>query len=312
LAIFKGSRAAIIWGILLCLLWPLFSMTCSAEELEPRRWAHLPIDTNFFGAGYAYTDADIDFDPVLKIEDGRADIHTWAVKYIRTFSLLGKSSRVDLLQGYQDGRWTGLLNGVQETVTRQGLTDSLVRFAINFYGAPPLKGKAFTDYRAAMEKQTIVGAGLSIQLPTGEYMDDKLINLGTHRYTFFPQVGMVHKSGKWSMEVTAMVAFFTDNDDFFNGQKLEQEPLYIIHGHLIYFFRPQVWASASAGYDYGGISTVDGVRKDDLRQDLGWALSFGFPVGRQVGIKLVYVGTRTLESTGTDSDTFSLMVSLSF
>jgi len=301
--------ADITGGILLLLFGALFAAPSVAEELEPRRWAHLPIDTNFLGAGYAYTDADISFDPVLKIEDGKLDLHTWAVKYIRTFSLFEKSARVDLLQAYQDGRWTGLLDGVPKTVRRQGWTDTLVRFAINLYGAPPLKGKEYADYRSRVEKETIVGAGLSVQLPTGEYMEDKLINLGTNRYTFRPQVGVVRQRGKWSTELTGMVALYTDNNDFFNGRKLEQEPLYILHGHLVHTFRPGVWASASAGYDYGGRSTVDGDKKDDRKQDLGWALSFGFPVSRQLGIKLIYIGTRTLESTGIDSDTFSLGVS---
>jgi hypothetical protein len=73
-------------------------------QLEPRQWTHLPIDTNFIGAGYVYTDADIDFDPVLKIESGQMEMHTWAAKYIRTFALFEKTARIDLLQIYQKGR----------------------------------------------------------------------------------------------------------------------------------------------------------------------------------------------------------------
>ena len=55
----------------------ILALPCSAEELEPRRWTHLPIDTNFVGIGYVYTDAEITFDPLLKIEDGQAELHTW-------------------------------------------------------------------------------------------------------------------------------------------------------------------------------------------------------------------------------------------
>ena len=168
-------------------LFPLFiSSTCLAEELEPRRWTHLPINTNFIGGGFAHTDADISFDPVLKIEDGQVDLHTWLAKYIRTFSLFDKTARVELLQGYQEGRWTGLLDGVPTTVRRTGWADTRLGFAINLYGAPPLQGKEYAAYRAAIDTETIVGAGLSIQLPTGDYMDDKLINLGTNRFTFRP------------------------------------------------------------------------------------------------------------------------------
>jgi len=284
----------------LCTL--LFSAISLAEELEPRRWTHLPINTNFIGGGFAHTDADISFDPVLKIEDGQVDLHTWVAKYIRTFALFEKTARVELLQGYQEGRWTGLLDGVPTTVRRSGWADTRLGFSINLYGAPPLQGKEYAVYRAAIDTETIVGTGLSIQLPTGDYMNDKLINLGTNRFTFRPRVGVLHTRGKWSVEVTGVVELYTDNTDFFNGKELENDPLYVIHGHLIYTLRPGVWAGLSAGYDYGGRSTIDGVEKDDRKQNVGWALSFGFPVSRHLGFKLAYIGTRTQESTGIDSD----------
>jgi hypothetical protein len=297
---------------LLLILCTLCVLPCHAEELEPRRWAHLPIDTNFFGAGYAYTKADISFDPVLKIEDAKANIDTWAAKYIRTFSLFDKSARVDFLQGYQEGHWKGLLDGEPKSVRRKGWADSVIRFAINLYGAPPLKGRDFALYRAETEVETIIGAGLAVQLPTGEYMDDKLINLGTNRFTLRPQLGLVHTRGKWSTEITGLVELYSDNNDFFNGRKLEQDPLYLIHAHLVYAFRPGLWSSASAGYDYGGRTTIDGERKDDRKQDLGWALSFGFPITRQMGAKLVYIGTRSQESTGADSNSIIMSVSLNW
>jgi len=278
--------------------------TSSGEELEPRQWSHLPVNTNFVGAGYAYTEADIDFDPVLKIENAEMEMNTWAAKYTRSFALLKKMARIDILLPYQEGRWTGLLDGAPTTVKRSGFSDINLRFAINLYGSPPLQGKEYAAYRAEQEIETIIGVGLSVQLPTGAYLSDKLINLGTNRYTFRPQFGVIHKKGNWSLETTGLVALYTDNSEFVSNNKLEQEPLYIIHSHLIYTFPTGVWASASGGYDYGGRSTVAGIKKDDRRQNLAWALSFGLPVSRKMGIKISYIGIRTQESIGTDSDTF--------
>ncbi|MBW1768845.1 MAG: transporter [Deltaproteobacteria bacterium] len=283
---------------------------CLAQELEPRRWSHLPIGTNFAGGAYAYTEADISFDPVLRIEDVKMEMHTWAVKYIRTFGLFQKSARIGFTQGFQEGRWTGLLDGVPKSVKRSGLTDSVLRFAINLYGAPPLKGKEFAAYRARADVETIVGTALVVQLPTGDYMDDKLINLGTNRFTFRPQLGVVHNRGKWSMELTGAVWLYTDNDDFFNGNKLEKEPLYTFQTHLIYTFRPGLWAAASAGYGYGGESTVNGVDKNDRRENLAWALSLGYPITRQLGVKVAYLGTRTQESVGQDTDSIAVGFSI--
>lgn len=275
---------------------------CLAQELEPRRWSHLPIGTNFVGAGYSYTEADIFFDPVLRVENVEMEMHTWAIKYIRTFELFQKSARIDFVQGIQDGRWTGLVDGVPRSIKRSGLTDSVLRFAINLYGTPPLEGKEFAAYRASVDVETIVGAALVVQLPTGDYMDDKLINLGTNRFTFRPQFGVVHNRGKWSMELTGAVWLYTDNNDFFNGNRLEKDPLYTLQTHFIYTFRPGLWAAASAGYSYGGESIVSGVDKNDRRENLAWALSAGYSITRQLGVKIAYLGFRSQESVGQDTD----------
>ena len=295
-----------ITSVSIALSFLFFSYPCTADELEPRLWAHLPLDTNFIGAGYALTQADISFDPVLKIEDGNMDMDSWVAKYIRTFSVLEKTARVEVLQAYQEGHWSGLLNGAPRRIKRSGWSDAVLRLAIDFYGAPALKGEEYARYRAATPVETILGAGLSVQLPTGDYMHDKLINLGTNRYTFRPQLGVIHTRGKWSAEATGQVAVYTDNDDFFNGKTLEQDPLYFVNGHLIYMVRPGVWLGVSTGYEYGGRSTVDDARNDDLKQNLLWALSVGFPVHSHIGIKMGYIGSRTQEKTGSDSDTVSI------
>ena len=298
-----------LWGFyLLIALGVVFP--CLAQELEPRRWSHLPIGTNFAGAGFAYTDAEIAVDPILRAENVELEMRTWAATYIRTFELFGKSARIDLSQGYQQGRWSGVVDGVSTEIYRSGFTDSLMRFAINLMGAPPLSDKEYAVYRAKTDPETIIGLGLGVQLPTGEYMDDKLINLGTNRFTFRPQFGLLHKRGNWSMELSDAAWFYTDNNDFFNGSKLEQDLLYILHGHLIYTFASKVWAGISAGFDYGGQSTIDGVEKDDRKENIAWAFSIGYPLTRHLGVKAAYIARRTQETVGSDSDTVAVGFSL--
>jgi hypothetical protein len=57
----------------------LLALPCHAQDIEPRRWSHLPLDTNFLGVGYAYTSGDIFLNPVLQIEDGKFDMNTYAL-----------------------------------------------------------------------------------------------------------------------------------------------------------------------------------------------------------------------------------------
>ena len=279
---------------------------CFALDLEAGLWNHIPLGSNFVGVAYAYTEGDIGLDPLLLFEDVEMKLNTVGAKYIHTFEVWDKTARVDVTQAYKTGRWKGLVDGVPSVIERSGWSDTFVRFAINLHGAPPLRGKEFGAYRAKAKNETIVGAGLVVRLPTGNYLDDKLINLGQNRFAFRPQVGVVHTRDKWTIEGTAEVAVYTDNNDFFDGKKLEQEPLLFTQAHLIRRLRPGESVSLSLGYNYGGENTVDGVDKNDRGQNTGWALKYAYPLSTQSGINIAYISSRTHEATGSDTKTLAL------
>ncbi len=299
-----------IWSSCLAVVMiTALTIPCLAQELDPRRWTHLPIGTNFAAGIYGYTEADISFDPVLRVENANLVLHSWGGGYIRTFKLLDKSARIGLVQGYMDGRWTGLVDGVDTVVKRSGFTDSIVRFAISLYGAPPLGGKDFAAYRAEKKVETLVGLAVSVKIPTGEYMEDKLINLGSNRFSFKPQLGIVHNRGKWSFETTVATSFYTHNNEFFGGNKLEQDPFVTIQSHVVYNFRPGLWVAASGGYGYGGESKVNGEVKDDYKENVAWALSFGYPITPSWGIKVAYIDTNPQRFIGVESGTVAVALS---
>jgi len=298
------ALAALALGVL------LLARPCRAQDIEPRRWSHIPIGANFIGGAYAYSSGDIRLDPALRIENAQFDLQTAGLKYIHSFEMLGKSARFDLTQAYQAGTWTGLLNGAPARVEREGLADTTMRFAVNLYGAPPLAGKQFAEYRADADCETIVGMGLVVQVPTGQYFNDKLINLGSNRFSFRPQLGVVRNFGKWSGELTSSATFFTANDAFFNGKRFEQDPVYSADANLIYTFLPGLWLAASVGYGDGGLTVVNGIANNDRQNNLSWGLGLGIPLSRTIGMKVGYIGTRTQARTGSDVDTFTCAFSM--
>lgn len=296
--------------VLTSLAFLLLASAAGAQELEPRRWNHLPVGSNFLGGGFAYTDGDLSFDPVLRIEDATVELRTFALKYIRTFEVLGRTTRVDLAGAYQDGTWEGRLDGVPTRVDRSGWADPAVRVAVNLYGAPPLEGQEFATYRAKLERETIVGAAVTVRLPLGEYMDDKLINLGANRFMIRPELGVVHNRGPWGFELTGASWFFTDNDDFFGGKELEQDPFLTIQGHVVYTFRPGMWLAAGVAYGAGQESTIDGEDKDDRKRNVVFGASAGYSFTRSFGVKIGYIGARKRSDTGLEFD--SLVVTASY
>jgi hypothetical protein len=286
------------------LLFCAATTTAQAQELEPRRWNHLPDSSNFHGAGYAYADGDLSFDPVLLIDDATVELHSVAMKYIRTFAVLGRSARIEFGGAYQDGTWKGTLDGAPAQVDRNGWADPVIRFAVNLYGAPPLEGKEYAAYRAGLATETVVGAAVAVNVPLGQYMNDKLINLGTNRFTIRPQLGVVHNRGKWGFELTGSTWLFTDNDDFFGGSKLEQKPLFAAQGHVVYHFLPTLWLGGGLAYGIGQEATVDGDDKDDRKANLVFSCSVGYAVTRHFALKVGYLGTRSFADTGIEFDSF--------
>lgn len=272
------------------------------QDLEPRRWTPLPPGMNVIGAGYAVSSGDVFFDPVLQVEDAEVEGHALAVSYVRSFAIADKLVRLDVVVPWQNARWTGLLDGAPATASRVGLSDPKIRLSVILAGGTPDKSSS---------SNTVVGAAVAVTLPGGEYLDDKLLNLGQNRVVIRPQIGVLHIRGKWSYELTGSTFFYGDNDEFLVSSKLEQDPLYAIQGHLIRVFdKPGYWVALSAGYGWKGQSTVDGSSVDDSKRLFLSALAFGVPIGATQGMKFAYIRSRTNTDSGSDTD--SLLIGWSY
>ena len=94
-----------------------------AQDLEPRRWGHLPKDVHFLGFGGSYTDGDILLDPVLQAKDVEVQLSGVGLAYVYSFGLFGKSARVDVLVPYASGHWEGTVDGEFVRIKRQGFGD---------------------------------------------------------------------------------------------------------------------------------------------------------------------------------------------
>lgn len=283
-----------------------------AQDIEPRRWTPLPVGLNITGLGFVHTDGDIALDPVLELDDVKVKRNTVVASYLHALDFFGKSARFDVRVPYQRAEWKGLLKGASRTEQRTGFADPRIRLSINFLGAPALKKEELREYRAAHPINTVVGAAVAVTLPLGEYKRDKLLNLGKNRFVIRPQVGFVHTRGSWSYELTGSVSFFTDNDEFFGNSKREQDPLFAGQTHLVYSSRRGWWVSIGTGYDYGGESKIDGVKKDDRRREVLFGISTGFAFHRTSSVKIAYVGSRTRKDIGADTDNLAIAYSIRF
>jgi hypothetical protein len=159
----------------------------------------------------------------------------------------------------------------------------------------------FASYR----QDLIIGASLQVSAPLGQYDADKLVNIGTHRWSFKPELGISKAWGPLTLELTTGVTFYTDNHDFLGGKTRTQAPIYSVQGHVSYSLRPGLWVALDGTYYTGGRTTVDGVEGNDLQKNTRLGVTVALPVNRYISIKLsgsTGVSTRT----GSDFDALGL------
>ena len=281
-----------------------------AQDLEPRRWSHLPTGMTIVGVGYAYTDSFVYFSPFWKVTDTTAEINSFGVSALYTFDMAGKSARVSFLLPYLSGRWEGNVDNVYETVKLHGFSDPRLRLSVNLYGAPALKGTEYSRYRAQHQNNTVVGASLAVSAPLGKYDKEELINLSANRWTVRPQIGVVHSRGPWSFELTGSIFLFSDNKNFIDNTRLEQKTMYTAQAHVIYDFKPGLWVSLSTGYGTRGRVYLEKKKTAFEVNNWLWAASFGFPIGKKQSVRLTWLSGRTQNDVGRDSDNIVLSWSI--
>ena len=277
-----------------------------AQDLEPRRWTHLPVDTHTVGIGYSGKTSDIFFNPLIGITDGTADVNAWLARYGYSFNLAGKTARVDGILPYVSGTWQGLVGGEPGFRTIRAGGDPLLRLSVNLYGAPALSAPELRDSFAERPVRTTVGASLAVSLPLGSYDPEELINVGRNRYTLRPQVGVLHTRGDWSFELTGSVFFFSNNDDFVESVTLSQDPVLALQGHVTRNFKGGFWLGAGLAYAAGGEVELDGQPVSYKVDNLLVNMVGGYRVSARQSVMLAWQQGRTQINVGSDYDSWLL------
>ena len=281
----------------------LFAGYCSsyAQDLEPRAYTNIPRGLNFIVAGYSFMHGGVVFDPAIPLDNADVKINGAVFAYARSINIAGLSGKFDAIVPYAWLSGTADFQGQSVSRDLSGLADARVRMSVNFVGAPSLPVSGFIDYN----QDLVIGASLQVYLPTGQYDPDKLINLGTNRFTFKPELGISKTLGKLMLELTGGAAFYTDNNSFYKGKKRTQAPIGSLQGHVNYNFTKGIWAAADGTYYWGGRSTLDGVEGNDLQKNVRIGFTFALPLNMHHSLKFSY-STGVSTRTGTDFTAYSV------
>jgi len=254
-----------------------------AQQLEPQAYSVVPIGVNAAMFSFSTMDGDVSFDPTLPIEDVKTVLNRYDLGYFRSVNFFGRSASVAAVIPYTEGDVEGQVSGSYEKIRRSGLRDPALRFAVNLHGAPAMNLSQFAEY----QQKWIVGASFVVAAPLGQYDPARLINTGTNRWSFKPEVGVSRTFRRWTLEFIAGVWLFTANTDLL-GTKKTQDPIGAGQVHVIYTFRPRLWASFNANFYTGGRTTVGGVLRADLQKNSRVGGTVSVPIAKRHSIKAGY------------------------
>lgn len=270
-------------AVLLALAAVLAPRAARAQELEPRAYAPAPKGANFFLASYSYQAGEVLFDPSLPFSDVNAYLNGVVGGYGHTFGLFGRISSLAIAVPYAFGSVNGNVGEQHQRITRSGLGDARLRFVVNLFGGPALPMKEFM----AKKPEPTLGFSLVVVAPTGQYSDEKLINIGTNRWAFKPEFGLSFPKGRWTLEAAAGVWLFLDNAHAYPGENVRsQDPLYSFQAHIGYTVRPGLWIAGDATYYAGGKTYTNDVPGDTRQANSRAGVTVSVPVGRGHTVKV--------------------------
>ena len=273
------------------------------QELTPRAYWPAPVGAEIAFFGYAYQTGDIITNAALPIVDVDSRINRLALGYQKTFGFWGRTSNVRVEIPWADGTTRGQVEGDPTRRSISGLGDISATLSVNLLGAPAMDLAAFQAFRA--DPQPIVAASIKVLAPTGQYDEDRVVNIGTNRWAARARVGYIQPlPGEWMLEAAVGTWIFGENDDFL-GETLTQDPLTAVDASLIRRFGPGFWASLDGTYYFGGRTEVEDVGRADFQRNSRLGVSFAYPLARRHVLKGGYsLGVST--NAGGDWETLGL------
>ena len=273
----------------------------TAQTLEPKLYANVPVGVNILFMGYGHTQGAIPENQSLGLENPNLKINSVLLAYARSFDILDHNAKFDLILPTSSLSGTGQQYGIDVSRDVNGLGDTKARLTFNLLGAPSLSLQEFASY----QQDIIVGVSIQATIPTGQYDSSKLINIGTNRWSIKPAIGISKRVSDYTFEFAADAEFYSTNDDFYGGIKRKQDPVYSTQVHALYTFRRGMWLAVGANYYWGGEYINDGVGSNKELKNSRIGATFAMPINKKNSIK-IYGSYGINTQYGTDFDAIAI------
>jgi hypothetical protein len=256
--------------VVLCSTYSAYAQFTVAHNYD-----NTPIGVNLLEISYAYVHANASLDPSLIVAGANFNLNQGNISYTRYFGFVHRLVWVQA--SVPLASLSGSVSGTTIQGSVSGTGDSSYAVSALLKGGPALTVEQFENHRPT----TTVGMTLTISAPTGQYNSSKLLNLGSDRWSFKPEIALSHPFGtekRWECDAYANASFFTDNRSYHGVEILRQQPLPGIEGHISYSFTNNLWASLDTRYSSRGVTLVNGLNQNNTQQN--------FLLGSEVNVSL--------------------------
>ncbi|MGB9473132.1 MAG: transporter, partial [Candidatus Acidiferrum sp.] len=179
----------------------------SAQDLAPRAYVITAVHTNAINTTWSFYDGGVNFNGTIPVTNATGTYNVSIFSYYHSLNFFGRSANIVAYLPYGVGTFQGDLSEQHRSVYRSGLLDSSFRFSVNLMGGPAMQPKEF----AMWKQKRLLGLSLRTVAPTGQYSGTKLINWGSNRWAFKPELGYSERWGHWVLDGYAGVWFYTTN-----------------------------------------------------------------------------------------------------
>jgi Putative MetA-pathway of phenol degradation len=194
------------------------SQQLSAQDLRPRAYVITPSHSNAIILGYAFNDGTAFFGSVLPITNTSGQYSVPNFSYYHSLSLFKRSANFTATLPYVVGSFQGEVKGSEQKIYRSGLADSIFRFSVNLTGGRAMAPRDFAKWK----QKTILGASVQVVAPTGQYYPSHLINPGSNRWAFKPELGFSQRWGNWILDAYGAAWLFTVNTNYLTGSEFSK------------------------------------------------------------------------------------------
>jgi hypothetical protein len=213
-------------------------------------------------------------------------VNVFPLTLIYTFNISGRYASV--FANVVPGSTTGIVNldnlGIdRKSFSTSGISDGSVAFKLGLIGAPALSSEEFSKRK--------LGFSMIFMLRgfyTGSYNSEKVMNMGTNRFTIETAwlmavpIGLKKKFPFW-LEITPSIEAYSQNHNpapsSSGVNKIRQTPLFACESYLTKNLTSKLWVGIGWRAQYGATTIIDDTLDIDSKLNL---FAGGFGMGYQL------------------------------